>query len=304
MDPLTFDRITRLFASRRLSRRQAVTQATGLAAGALAASALPAAAVGAPAGPAPGPLPAHPPTQSAAPDTFAVLAPPSPAATAIATPTTTGAKPLTFLFLQSFERGSLVPKPGTPGHYLLTLEQGLGDTVYFSDRPAKVVGTVPTQHFLEALGFTPANPPNAALVGQRDATHKDIVVVELFDPTYDAAANTLTYEVTLLADWHKLDETFQQTPDDAQHLPRAFTAAHLFIDDCPDLPVTCCWYYRSADGLTDRCTQTFGQFGPFGFCWEWSSLSCRPCGQPDKAHWTQQCNATFPGCAGRCEGIF
>ena len=291
MDPTTFDLITKLFASRRVSRRQALMAGgAGLAATGVAVAGLGARAV---AHPAPGAA-AAPPADAAAValtsptrDGFVVLDAPASNATAVAAPMTTGAKPTTFLFLQSFETGSLVPKPGRPGRYTLTLKHGLGDTVYFSDRPAKVVGTVPTAQFLKALGFTPANPPNAALVGQRSPTHKDVVVVELFDPKYDACTNTLTYEVTLLADWHTLDETFQQTPDDEAHLPRQFTAAHLFIDDCPDAQVTC-WTNGGDDYV--------GDLGVRGMCWYWGRLQCLLCDNGVKA----ECNAKFSGCHGQC----
>jgi hypothetical protein len=187
-----------------------------------------------------------------------------------------------------------VPKAGAPGRYTLTLKQGLGDTVYFSDRPAKVVGTVPTQQFLDALGFTPANPPNAALVGHRDAAHKDVVVLELFDPRYDAGANTLAYEVALLRDWRKLGETFEQTPDDAAHLPRAFTAAHLFIDDCADKEVAC---FVGCPGVLLRV----GSLGTKGYCWDWGRLECLPC---DMGRLSAECAAQFSatcrnGCVAR-----
>ena len=69
-----------------------------------------------------------------------------------------------FLFVQSFRSGSVAPKEGEDGRYTLTLEQGLGQTIYFANRPAREVGTVPTPEFLEGLGFDPDNPPNAALV--------------------------------------------------------------------------------------------------------------------------------------------
>lgn len=52
MDPTTFDSITKLFASRRLSRRQAVTGSAGLAAGALAATGIDRKAEAAPTAPA------------------------------------------------------------------------------------------------------------------------------------------------------------------------------------------------------------------------------------------------------------
>jgi len=275
MDPTTFDRIGKLFAHRRLSRRRPLAGGAGLAAGALAAAGIDAKAAAARA-------PEH--------------AAPAPGVTALAPPAAGGAKPTTFLFLQSFEAGSLVPKPGVPGRYTLTLKQGLGDTVYFSDRPAKVVGTVPTDRFLQGLGFTPADPPNAALVGQRGPTHKDVVVVELFDPHYDAATNTLTYEVALLRDWQKLGVAFQQTPDEAAQLPRAFTAAHLFIDDCADL--TRC---LGPCGTRGACEGDQGPIpgGPHGQCWRWDQFQCRPCHTTVEAL-NERCNQTYPGCGGTC----
>ena len=78
----------------------------------------------------------------------------------------------------------------TSGVYTLSLEGSLGDTVYFSDRPARRVGLIPTAVLLEQLGFTPADPPNAALVAQT-ADGEDILVVELMNPRYDEAARPL-----------------------------------------------------------------------------------------------------------------
>ena len=56
---------------------------------------------------------------------------------------------------------------------------GLGQTLYFSDRPDRIVGTSPTSQFLQALGFTPDDPPNAALVLENASGETDIAVVEL-----------------------------------------------------------------------------------------------------------------------------
>jgi len=290
MPPIDFDEIAKLLAARRLSRRRALARGgAGLAALGVAAAGGGGAAATAPAPDSADPAAAR---SGGGPGAFTVLDAPAPTATAVATPAATGAKPTTFLFLQSFETGSLVPKPGRPGRYTLTLKHGLGDTVYFSDRPAKIVGTVPTAQFLKGLGFLPDNPPNAALVGQRDATHKDIVVVELFDPKYDAAGNTLTYEVTLLADWHTLDETFQQTPDTEAQLPGAFTAAHLFIDDCADRLIGC--YTYGSD------IYNYGHLpGYRGMCWDWNQFQCLPC--DGLSALSRECNAYFQACQFRPE---
>ena len=128
MDRMRFDQISKLFAERPLSRRTAVrTGATGFAAGLGAASL--AATEAQEATPAPG----------------------------------EGEK-VAYLFIQSFQAGALTPKVGEEGRFTLTLESGLGQTIYFSDRPLRDVGATPTPQFLENLGFPADNPPNAALL--------------------------------------------------------------------------------------------------------------------------------------------
>jgi hypothetical protein len=80
----------------------------------------------------------------------------APAATAQeATPAPAGqaGEKVQFLFVQSFRSGSIAPKAGTDGAYTLTLEHGLGQTIYFSDRPERVVGADPTPQFLKGFGF-------------------------------------------------------------------------------------------------------------------------------------------------------
>lgn len=300
MDGNHFDTITKLFAERRVSRRNALRHGgAGLAAGALTAAGLTATASAQPASPAmAAAYPNFPPVAATLsgsdPGTFAVLEIPAPGATAIATPAVESAKPTMFLFLQSFETGSLMPVAGTPGHYTLTLRQGLGETVYFSDRPQKIVGTMPTPSFLEGLGFTPDNPPNAALVGHRSPTQKDVVVLELRNPRYDKSSNTATYDVTLLQDWQKLDEKFGQTPDDSKHLPRDFTAAHLFIDDCADSTYGC---IRNGQNASKNAPTK--SVGLVGFCWDWGAVTCKPCQDPATV-----CNQTLPDfCQGDCRKV-
>src|SRR5215203_5385958 len=107
MDGTRFDRISRFFAQNRLSRRQALTAtAAGVAAGVAG-------------------------VQRAG---FAQDATPQ------ATPEAgfTGEK-TTFLFVQSFQSGSLTKNPADDRH-AVTLNQGLGQTIYFGDRPSREAG--------------------------------------------------------------------------------------------------------------------------------------------------------------------
>ena len=94
---------------------------------------------------------------------FAQEATPSASDTTIPTDPWTGEK-IPYLFVQSFEGGTIAPKEGEDGTYTITLEHGLGQTLYFADRPSRDVGAVPTHQFLQGLGFPADNPPNAALV--------------------------------------------------------------------------------------------------------------------------------------------
>src|SRR5690242_21947780 len=54
-------------------------------------------------------------------------------ATPAATPPATG---VDLLFVQAFASGTFAPKPNAAGVYVLTLRDGLGETVAFADRPA------------------------------------------------------------------------------------------------------------------------------------------------------------------------
>ena len=164
MDPNRFESITKLFASRRLSRRRVVAEAaTGLAAGTATVAGL------------------HMTTaaQEATPLPHADHGP-------------------AMLFVQSFESGSIVPKAGEAGRYTMTLDRGLGETIYFSDRPDRIVGSTSTAAFLNGLGFLDDNPPNAAILTHNPDGASTLAVVELFNPIYDEETATLAYDVSVL----------------------------------------------------------------------------------------------------------
>jgi hypothetical protein len=156
------------------------------------------------------------------------------------------------LFVQSFQSGTLAPKPGEAGVYTLTLEGATTHTVYFSDRPARRVGLVPTAALLEQLGFTPADPPNAALVAQTEAG-EEVVVVELFDPRSDEAAGTLTYDARILADYAGGGLADFAPREDGGPPAPAFETAHLFIDGCGRGQ---CWNGTVSMCVSCQCFQT------------------------------------------------
>lgn len=209
-----------------------------------------------------------------------------------------------YLFVQLAERGTWMPKAGRPGVYELTLTNAGTQSLYFSDRPSRIVGTLPTADFLDGLGFTPELPPNAAAVVRTPEGERDVLVIELFDPVYtqefdaDGGA-TLRYDARVLDVYvgEGLAEWKAEQADDA--LPSEFTDVSLFIDGCPDANWDC--YGPMPDGLYARLGPLPG--GPYRQCSR--SLSgfsfCGMC-MADEHGFVQLCNATYPKwCQGRCQ---
>lgn len=221
-------------------------------------------------------------------------------ANAQSTPPTDDAAPA-FLFAQTATSGAFMPNAaaGSGADYLLTLEAHHGGTIYFSDRPERIFGESSTQTFLDGFGFTPVDPPNAALVVEGDGGGSDVVIVELVNPTYDASNGNITYEATVLEAYDEaaLDHASEQLA--AAEIPETFGRASLFIDGCatfnncitwdpnfdvlgpiPDGPYPAC--YSSAKGCVPCDTSvTFGQLA--GLCGEQypackSSGGCLPSG--------------------------
>ena len=207
-----------------------------------------------------------------------------------------------YLFVQSFEGGTIAPKEGEDGTYTVTLEHGLGQTLYFADRPSRDVGAVPTERFLAGLGFPDDNPPNAALVVDDGNGGTDIAVVELRNPLIDPTGPAVIYDLTVLANWEDTTELgLRDAPADLSDLPASFGPTHLFIDDCADASIGC----------TNTDTGEYAdQFDSQPFCYNY--LVCMPCEpyghtQPDRCstlrYWGDKCNATFPDeCAGGSDG--
>ena len=266
MEPRRFDALTRSLSARPSRRTALQASGLGLAAG-LAATA---------------------PLQTTAQD---------------ATPDPLG-DDASFLFVQSATSGTFAANPGagtpaadgtpTPGggaDYLLTLEGHTGNTVYFSDRPERIFGESPTQAFLDGLGFAASNPPNAALVTSDEQGNEDILVVELLNPSYDAAAGSITYGVNILSDYEGgLDFVANRQQD--EDLAPTFGTASLFIDDCPD--VGDCLV---GDGIIGDPTSDVGPLPagtPTGQCWHWSSFSCTPCNGWGQQDYDNACNNAYP----------
>jgi hypothetical protein len=271
MDTKSFDAVARFLADRKFTRRETLKQAgTGIAAGAVAAAGIS--------------------TLSAAPKAAAATQSATPVAMADVKPLNTS-----MLFVQSFQAGSVAPVDGDATKFTVSLESGLGQTIYFSDRPNRIVGAMPTGEFIDTLGFTADNPPNAAILmeGEDGATH--FAVVELFNPVYDDSAANLTYDVSVLEEWNKTIDT-QFTSAETQLSAASFGAAHLLIDgiaDCPDAEMSC-----------RRGSETVGTLdGHAGHCYSWSNFACFPCDPwgATPATFDDMCNTQFAdACGGEC----
>jgi len=272
MDPRRFDRISKLFANRRLSRRQAI--ATGGAGLATLAT---------------GPIAT---AQDATPD-----------AETVPGDAWSGEK-TTYLFVQSFHGGSITPTDDIEGRYTVTLNQGTGQTISFGDRPSRDVGVTDTPEFLEGLGFSDDNPPNAALIVETESGETDIAVVELFNPTYDPETRGVTYEVEVLDAWQEdLDLGLREEPTDLATLAPAFGSAHLLIDDCPSILVVECH--------DSRLLRQVGILSTDDVCWvDPVCVPCEPYGNypPDRCapwdYWSAQCEEQIPECSDGCDAVF
>lgn len=141
----------------------------------------------------------------------------------------------TFLFVQSgFSSGILDQATEGVQSWMLTLQGAPEQTAFFSDRPVRIAGAMPTAQFLETLDFSADDPPNAALViGMEEGA--TVVILELTDPMYDPEAATLTYitkilEIDMLVTAGYSFPTDPLGPADA---PKEFGPASLFIDSMP-----------------------------------------------------------------------
>jgi hypothetical protein len=204
-------------------------------------------------------------------------------------------KPVRFMFVQTAQSGTLIPVAGEDNLYALTLMGISPQTVAFSDRPERIVVQAPMQKFLDGLCFSPQNGPNAALEILGAAENEDVAVVELFDPVYDAANQTLKYNLSLLEQPNLSYALFNERADKA--LPETFGPAALFIDDCKDSNVVCAKNYDMADG---SCYDECGTIAT-GCCWHVGDFTCHACHSDD--YYRDKCLSKGSGCANyRCDG--
>ncbi|MGC4105073.1 MAG: hypothetical protein QM753_01805 [Thermomicrobiales bacterium] len=212
----------------------------------------------------------------------------TPAATPLASPVAETTEQVPFLFVQSASSATFA-QAGDGGGHRLTLKGHTGGTIYFSDRPERVFGEAPTQQFLDGLGFSPDNPPNAAIVTTNTDGSGDVLIVELTDPVFDAASGELSYGVSALETYTGDGLAFAARQQQDLSLAADLGTTSLFIDDCSDKTIDC---YTG-------CNANVGNLGKQGMCYKWNLVECVPC----HGGWSgtaDQCNETFSECNGDC----
>jgi hypothetical protein len=193
-------------------------------------------------------------------------------------------KPVSFMFVQAAQSGTLIPVAGADNLYTLTLMGTSPQTTAFSDRPERVAAQVPMQKFLDGMCFSPNNGPNAALEILEANENEDVAVVELFDPAYDAANKTLKYNVSIIEQPDLSYAAFNERADKA--LPKTFGPAALFIDDCSDSTVNCC----RDKGCFHKCGSI-----RTGCCWSLTNFVCSECHR--REYYIKRCEEKYgSGC--------
>jgi hypothetical protein len=225
---------------------------------------------------------------------LAIVSAAAPAAAQDATPDTEGVTP-SYLFVQSFDSGSLTPIEGENGRFVLELHGEHGRTIGFADRPERLVGSTPTEVFLAGLGFEAENAPNAALVFEPSPGETDIIVLELLNPRYDKGNQTLIYDVALLDSFSAQSGlTFQEAPRPPDPAGEEFGLAQLFIDSDDDV----C-------GNIDHCINPNNNYvndfpgGPVDLC-ETSPFHCNVCDGRSLEQLAQVCNSAYRFCENNC----
>jgi hypothetical protein len=198
--------------------------------------------------------------------------------------------------------GQATPTPGGGASFLLTLEGHTGQTIYFSDRPDRIVGALPTDDFLEGLGFTATNPPNAALVAEFRAG-QGVVVLELIQPTYAPETGTVVYGAEVLDAYQGGNLEPVTREQLAERLPADFGPAALFIDDCPHYTSCLMELWASFGGEPVYVgLEAVGPIpnGPYKACFNKDGAICAPC-DTTLEKLEVMCNTAYPDvCFGSC----
>jgi len=130
------------------------------------------------------------------------------------------AEEIELLFVQAAGSGTLAE---SDRGYTLSFRHDAGQTIYFSDRPERLTGLLPTAELVSQWPFESESPPNAALaISNAEDDSATVLIGVLSSPNWDAASATLSYGFWMLSDDIPAGSP---TP-----VPSSFAAATLFID--------------------------------------------------------------------------
>jgi hypothetical protein len=200
-----------------------------------------------------------------------------------------------FLMVQEANKGTF--QKNSDGTYTLALEDANPYTVYFSNAPEKIAGSVSTGDFTEAFNWKEL--PNAAIVIREGDEKEDVAVIQIIEkPQYDAGAKKLVYKAKMIGDYNGENlKYFYAKKDDS--IPSSFGWVSLFLDNvgvtsCSGAHVQC---YSTDICCTDPVAPQYDCGGMnVNECWSWNPLhfGCQPCKSPGST-----CEVQFGSC---CQG--
>lgn len=121
--------------------------------------------------------------------------------------TTDNKKGVEVSYVQTSSVTDIKAIPGQPDNYVVKLRNVTPYITYFSDRPNRVIGQIQTVDFLniwkQGSDSFSKDAPNAVLSGVNKTWTKNRnvnLVVELTQPEYNAADQTLSYHAHVLKD--------------------------------------------------------------------------------------------------------
>lgn len=130
------------------------------------------------------------------------------------------AENIEILFVQAATTGTLTP---SDQGYTLTFRHDAGQTIYFSDRPERLTGLLPTAELVSRWPFESESPPNAALaISNAEDDSATVLIGVLSTPEWSPGTATLSYGF-----WMLTDDIPAGSPTP---MPSSFDAATLFID--------------------------------------------------------------------------
>ena len=130
------------------------------------------------------------------------------------------AKNIELLFVQAAATGTLTP---SDQGYTLSFRHDSGQTIYFSDRPERLTGLLPTAELVSQWPFESESPPNAALaISNANDENATVLIGVLSTPDWSPDSATLSYGF-----WMLIDDIPAGSPTP---VPTSFDAATLFID--------------------------------------------------------------------------